>query len=896
MKKLAIIIAGLVLLLILGLVMAYLFRTTLLHSAGPFIAENYGLDIAELDIGPINLQQIIVPSFKASYFDQGSRVDVSIKNLMIQIDPWAGMQGSIKDVRIDTLTLVLDTTGQVANEADSNQSVIEVIKLIPAATFSIDQVELSYVADSGDIARFIGRVIRQPDIVQLNGELVIPNLPTANLDMLLKHDGQFEFQVKTPEVENNVFKLMGNALLEDEWLLFDGNGDVLVSTIDEYAGVLGFNLPVNLYRLQSQFNGKLEVDLSLNLEDAVQSLAAEIDLDTSVRLGAEQFELQQVDFETRTECITEIVRSLECKFRHPIHGRFEFVRMPTWLREYVKWQATDFVAEINPASELAMHIDLQNNLEIKLLGDMRAHAYAQSAPFSANALLSNIEILSDDQSMRGGSAFNLEFDVGDLISPIDASRVVVTGQGKLSVDEVNAQVQINKGARLIAQQLGYQDIEAKKIELSQLNSVDLFYENKSGELQGNNIQFSVLPVYVQRQDTKLRSSQANLQLQLLKHVNNQWVIQGEAKINQIDVTHEQLATTLAGTQMKFDLRNDQLNMHGNSGIGEQQSLITFELQQELDHNSGSINAALDSFQIAQSATVKNLVAGTGLPMQFKAGLVDMAVIASWKEDTLDYPDISLDLTLHDVAGDYAQNQFMGLNTNVKLHGSRDWRLQESMQVDVAAVNVGVPITNINFGFGQIEKSADAKPIVKLNELSAKVLDGSIYAENIDIDLNRTTNDFSIYLFNLSLEKLLALNQTKDLIASGSFDGELPIRIESDKFSVREGWIKADENGGVIKYDRIEEVLVGNPNLELVADLLKDFRYNEMSAKVDLQPDGKALLVTKLHGRSPNSELNKQVNLNFNIEFNLWKFLESARLLTRIDQDITEQILSKQRDE
>ena len=66
----------------------------------------------------------------------------------------------------------------------------------------------------------------------------------------------------------------------------------------------------------------------------------------------------------------------------------------------------------------------------------------------------------------------------------------------------------------------------------------------------------------------------------------------------------------------------------------------------------------------------------------------------------------------------------------------------------------------------------------------------------------------------------------------------------------------------------------------------------MSAQVDLLSGGRVTLATKLHGRSPNAELNKQVNLNFNIDFNLWKFLESARLLTRIDQDVTKQILAK----
>ena len=253
------------------------------------------------------------------------------------------------------------------------------------------------------------------------------------------------------------------------------------------------------------------------------------------------------------------------------------------------------------------------------------------------------------------------------------------------------------------------------------------------------------------------------------------------------------------------------------------------------------------------------------------------------------------LGIENVAGDYAQNQFEGLNTLVKLNESGGWYLAQPLAVTIDSINVGVPVTDISFGFDRVEKADDKQPVVKLSELSAQVLDGSIYAKNIEVDLNQPVNEFSIYLSNLSLEKLLALNQTEDLVASGSFDGELPIRIESENFSVHAGWLKADENGGVLKYNRIEEVLVGNPNLELVADLLKDFRYNEMSALVDLQPDGSVILATKLHGRSPNSEFDKQVNLNFNIEFNLWKFLESARLLTRIDQDVSRQIISKQRD-
>ena len=119
-----------------------------------------------------------------------------------------------------------------------------------------------------------------------------------------------------------------------------------------------------------------------------------------------------------------------------------------------------------------------------------------------------------------------------------------------------------------------------------------------------------------------------------------------------------------------------------------------------------------------------------------------------------------------------------------------------------------------------------------------------------------------------------------------------MRLDNGVLLIDEGWLRADETGGYIKYGRIGEVLAGNDNLQLVGEMLKDFRYNQMSAQVDLLSEGRLMLATKLHGRNPSAELNKQVNLNFNIDFNLWKFLESARLLTRIDQDITKQILSK----
>lgn len=188
----------------------------------------------------------------------------------------------------------------------------------------------------------------------------------------------------------------------------------------------------------------------------------------------------------------------------------------------------------------------------------------------------------------------------------------------------------------------------------------------------------------------------------------------------------------------------------------------------------------------------------------------------------------------------------------------------------------------------------AQPAIKIVDFFAAALDGSIFSQDINIDLNKVKNEFSFNLSSLSLEKLIELNQTKDLAVSGIIDGELPMTLNSGVLEINSGWMEADEQGGFIQYGRVKEVLKGNKDLRLVAELLEDFQYNELSVRVNLAPSGALRLETKLHGHSPDAEFNTPVNLNFNIDLNLWKFLESARLLTRIGEDITQQISSPAR--
>ena len=894
MKKVIIFIVSLLLIIAIGLVLAYMLRAPLLQSAGPLIADRLGMEIAELDIEELNLRQIVIPKFKARYSDQGRIMDVSIDGLVMRIDPWAGMRDAIKSVDIAGLEIGINAENELSS-SDSDLRAIELVSFIPATTLSVEHLTLTYQFSADKTLYYIGSIMRDQSSVLAAGLLSAPGNSKADIKLKINQNKYFDLSVVPLQPDGDSLQLRGEFELEDDWLLLDADGEVSVSELSRYLANFDVELPIDVKKADSQFEIKLEADLGLSVSDITQSIAMELELETSAQAAMEDHDVRHVKLDAHISCVVTMVRAADCVVRQPVRTQLEFLSSPAWLHEYFNWREKEYIAEIYPSDALKLRVVFDETLNVEVDGDMQVNMRAQNAPLVVDAKISELIGSSVGQSWRLQGKYNAKLDARGIVLPVEASRATASLKGVMEASDALVDVQIFKGAKFIAQQLKSPEFIANKVELTQQNNASIRYENKIERLQGDNIRYSFRPIELHGAGLNLTVNQGQILIRQLRQSKQQWQVQATVESDRIDLKKENVVVEFFDVQSNLELDQDQMRMHGNIGVGQKKSPLQFVGEHNIATSIGSGSVVLEVLPLAQNDLITQLIAGTGLPLQFKAGSVGMEIAANWDESSLQYPDTKIAVKLEQVAGDYAQNQFTGLNTIMALEGSRNWYLAKPLEVRIDNINAGVPIADISFGFDRVEKEDNKQPVVRLSELSAQVLDGSIYAQDIEIDLNQPVNEFSIYLSNLSLEKLLALNQTEDLIASGSFNGELPIRLDSDNFSIQAGWLKADENGGVIKYNRVEEILVGNPNLELVADLLKDFRYNEMSAQVDLHPDGNVLLSTKLHGRSPNSEFDKQVNLNFNIEFNLWKFLESARLLTRIDQDIGKQIISKQRE-
>ena len=894
MKKFFIFLASILLIFVIALVAAYIFRASLMQSAGPLIADQLGVEIAELDIETIGLRQIVIPKLRAKYFASGKIIDLAVDQLAIQIDPWAGLRDSIKSVSVKNIELTINTSNNNSTETDTDARAIDLIRGLPSALVTIERIALTYQYAPEKVLLYQGSITHDQNHLDTAGALLVPGYFHSNVVLTTNLDSSFQFSVASLKSDEDQLNFAGEFALEDDWVFLSGNGDVSISAVEAYVDNPELELPFELKTLDSQFDLNLEVDLGLPVNQIVQSMAMKLDVAADSQLYMPDYGLERVDLEARAECVIEAVSFVDCLFRQPISAHFEFANVPAWIKENFDWSENQFTAEINPANEFALRIELNNNLAYQARGSVRVSAHAQNAPLSVDAIISEIALNVSNNAWKADAELDFKLDAQKLKAPVKTKRAIFSMRGLLQATNERIDAQILKGARLIAQNVKASNVAFKKIELAQKNDANVSYEYTADRLNGSNLHYLIQPMKLNNENAQVEFDESHLKIKRLQRKNNVWHVLAQMNANKIRAIRANRVIEFHKVGTDLQLNGDQMKMLGEVGVGQGNALVKIEGKHHLSKQVGSAVVTMDAISLAKNEIINAMIATTGLPLQLKKGSLSAQITASWDNiEQLD-PVAEVKLQVENVTGDYAQNQFEGLSTEIQVNGSQNQFFAQPITVRIDNVNIGVPITEVSFDFDRIEKADSKLPLIHLSEFSAKLLDGSIYAKEIKLDLNRPVNEFSIYLFNLSLQQLLALNQTEDLVASGRFNGELPMRIHSEEFSIHAGWIKADEQGGVIKYDRIDEVLVGNPNLELVADLLKDFRYNEMSAQIDLQSDGNILLATKLHGHSPNSEFNKQVNLNFNIEFNLWKFLESARLLTRIDQDISEQIISRQR--
>ena len=123
-------------------------------------------------------------------------------------------------------------------------------------------------------------------------------------------------------------------------------------------------------------------------------------------------------------------------------------------------------------------------------------------------------------------------------------------------------------------------------------------------------------------------------------------------------------------------------------------------------------------------------------------------------------------------------------------------------------------------------------------------------------------------------------------------GRLPLTINADGISISGGSINSVSPGGTIHY--APEGGTGAlqntaPQMQLMLQALRDFRYDRFSAETHYSPDGNLLLQMRLEGKSPHIDNNRPIHLNINLEQNILSLLKSLRYTDGLNKALDKRV-------
>lgn len=194
--------------------------------------------------------------------------------------------------------------------------------------------------------------------------------------------------------------------------------------------------------------------------------------------------------------------------------------------------------------------------------------------------------------------------------------------------------------------------------------------------------------------------------------------------------------------------------------------------------------------------------------------------------------------------------------------------------------------------GSIALWSDRKrpDVVTLTNFSAGFFDGTAGIDRVDYDMGKKTAATTLKLNNIPLQKLLDLQGTKKVYATGTIGGSIPVTMTDQIIEINDGAMNAESNGQIIYATSPEERAAANQGLRTTYEALSNFLYVELLSSISMAPDGKSLITIRLKGNNPDFQAGRPVELNLNVEQNLLDLMRSLTIPTNVEQIISEKAL------
>ena len=376
----------------------------------------------------------------------------------------------------------------------------------------------------------------------------------------------------------------------------------------------------------------------------------------------------------------------------------------------------------------------------------------------------------------------------------------------------------------------------------------------------------------------------------LQQLQDDWGFSGGLRFNRFRVTHDSKNIWIKEIAARVTVSKDLLKINGDISPDTIPAKFDFSVRHNLIKASGELTIRQHNPIDFTSDTAKlsQILTPWPYPFDILTGLIYLESDGKWSQDT---PfSLTSNIKLEEIGGNINELLFSGLSFHHELEVLPDLHSIHTSTINLAHIDGGVSIDDIKTDF-TIKSSRESQPKFVLNNLYGKIFNGTFTSDEIIYDLNHSKHLFKINANGIDLAEIVKTQQLNDIEVTGKISGQIPVELNDDGLSIKDGAFINDVSNGTIRYnpEAGTEQLKQNPLTGIALNALKDFRYNHLSADVNFTPEGILGINLQLKGSSPELDKNRPVHLNVNTEQNLLSLLKSLRYAQGVSDKIDSRV-------
>ena len=185
------------------------------------------------------------------------------------------------------------------------------------------------------------------------------------------------------------------------------------------------------------------------------------------------------------------------------------------------------------------------------------------------------------------------------------------------------------------------------------------------------------------------------------------------------------------------------------------------------------------------------------------------------------------------------------------------------------------------------ENPQAPDLMRLSNFSTNFFGGTVTINDFVYDVKKQEGETTVQLSNMPLQKLLDLQGTKKVYATGALKGNIPIKLTNGKVEIPDGALLSQESGQIIYATSAEERAAAHQSLRTTYDVLSNFLYQQLSTTLSMTPDGQSTLAIRLKGTNPDMYGKRPIELNLNVQQNLLDLMRTLSISSEIEQAISD---------